>query len=81
MPSRKPGFGITMPKLPTIGSTMTAAMSSPHLSSASRSPSRLLKGTVMTSWAMLTGMPALSGMPSVDGPEPAATSTRSEWPW
>ncbi|MNW59768.1 hypothetical protein D3C74_377070 [compost metagenome] len=70
-----------MPKFPTMGSTMTAATSSPHLSSASFSAVASLNGTVITSCAMLVGMPALSGIPNVDGPEPAATSTRSEWPW
>ena len=34
----------------------------------------------MTSLAILFGTPAESGVPKVEGPEPAATSTRSEWP-
>ncbi|MNP31978.1 hypothetical protein D3C76_1251270 [compost metagenome] len=67
-----------MPKLPTIGSTITAATSSPQRSSAALSPSKSLKGTVMTSCAILDGIPALSGIPNVEGPEPAATRTKSE---
>ncbi|MNY58338.1 hypothetical protein D3C86_1946620 [compost metagenome] len=80
-PSRKPGSGMTMPKLPTIGSTITAAVSVPQRSRAADNAGRALNGTVITSWAMVGGTPALSGVPRVEGPEPAATSTRSEWPW
>ena len=76
--SRKPGFGSTIPKFPTIGSIKIAAISSPHLFIASVKASGLLKGTVITSSAVEVVTPAESGVPNVAGPEPAATNTKSK---
>ena len=79
--SRKPGAGGTTPRFPATGSTMIAARPSPYRSTAAAAASMSLYGVTIVSRAAPVVTPALAGIPSVASPEPAETSSASEWPW
>jgi len=59
--------------LPAIGSTITAAISSPHSANSALAASASLYGRVMVKSASALGTPGESGTPSVSAPEPALT--------
>ena len=67
--------------LPTIGSTMMQAMSSPSAANAASTAARSLYGSTIVSLAIAGGTPADDGWPNVSAPEPAFTSRLSPWPW
>ena len=79
--SRKPGTGGTQFMFPAIGSTITAAIRSPSLANASRTPSASLKPRVRVCSASPAGTPGEVGTPKVRAPEPALTSSESACPW
>jgi len=62
---------------PATGSTMIAATS---LSTAARTASRSLYGTLVVSFVTSAGTPAESGTLNVAPPDPAFTRSESTWP-
>ena len=68
------------PALPTYGSTITAAISSPRRRNTPAAASASLNGTVRVSCASAAGTPGLSGSPRVATPLPALTRKLSPWP-
>ena len=69
------------PAFPTIGSTMTAAISFGWVSNAASTAAMSLYGRASVSAAISSGTPAEPGMPNVATPDPAFTSSPSECPW
>ena len=67
--------------LPATGSTMTHATSAPISANAARTCAASLYESVIVWAASSGGTPGEVGTPSVSAPEPAFTSSESEWPW
>lgn len=67
--------------LPATGSTMMQATWSPISSKHCSTASGSLYGRVTVCSARAAGTPGELGSPWVRAPEPALTSSESEWPW
>ena len=67
--------------LPATGSTITQATSWPISAKAARTCAASLYASVIVCAASSAGTPGEVGTPSVSMPEPAFTSSESEWPW
>ncbi len=79
--SRNPGAGSTQFMLPATGSTMMQAISLPTAANSSCTCALSLKARVSVCAASSFGTPGEVGTPKVSAPEPALTSSESEWPW
>ena len=79
--SRNPGTGGMQFMLPATGSTMTHATSAPIAPKSWRTWPMSLYESVSVCAASSGGTPGEVGTPSVSMPEPAFTSSESEWPW
>ena len=78
--SRNPGTGGMQFMLPATGSTITHAISPPTSANTCRTCATSLYDSVSVCAASSGGTPGDVGTPSVSMPEPALTSSESEWP-
>ena len=78
---RKFSSGSINPIFPAIGSTITAAISSPNFVKAFLSSEALLYSSVIVNLESSSGIPGESGTPSVAAPDPAFTNKESTCPW
>src|SRR3546814_10616406 len=77
---RKPSRGGRQLALPTTGSMISPAMSSPTSSNNAVAASKSLYGSVSVRSASAFGTPGEVGTPKVSAPLPALTRNESPWP-